>query len=124
MLAASAYQHYQNNSVATASPGELTLMLYNGAIKFCNLTIEAIEGRNIPKANEYNIKVQNIITELQVSLDTRYEVGRQMDQIYSFIQQLLVEGNIEKNRSKVEEALHLIREFRDTWQEVLKSARA
>lgn len=117
------YQQYQNNAVVTASQGELTLMLYNGAIKFCNLTIEAIENKDIKRANEFNIRVQDIIAELQISLDTTYEVGKEMDRLYTFIQELLISGNIQKDKTKILDAQYLIREFRDTWKEVLKSAR-
>ncbi|WP_053983208.1 flagellar export chaperone FliS [Niameybacter massiliensis] len=117
------YQQYQNNSIMTASPGELTLMLYNGAIKFCNLTLEAMEQKDVQKANQSNLRVQDIITELQATLDTKYEVGQEMDRLYTFIRQLLIEGNIQKNPQKVIDARELIREYRDTWQQVIKMAK-
>lgn len=107
----------------TASPGELTLMLYNGAIKFCNLTLEAMEQKDVQKANQSNLRVQDIITELQATLDTKYEVGQEMDRLYTFIRQLLIEGNIQKNPQKVIDARELIREYRDTWQQVIKMAK-
>lgn len=116
------YQNYQNNAVMTASSGELTLMLYNGAIKFCNIAIEAMEQKNIPKANQASLRAQDIIGELQSTLDLKYEVGQDMDQLYAFINQLLVQGNMEKNKEKIEQAREFIREFRDMWQEVLKKA--
>ncbi|MGL5677577.1 MAG: flagellar export chaperone FliS [Cellulosilyticaceae bacterium] len=114
------YQNYQNNAIMTATPGELTLMLYNGAIKFCNIAIEAIEQGNIQKANETNLRAQDIIAELQATVDLKYEVGQDMDRLYYYINQLLVEGNIEKNSNKIQQALELIREFRDAWQQILK----
>lgn len=114
------YAQYQTNGIMTATPGELTLMLYNGAIKFCNITIEALENNNLQKANESNQRVQDIITELQATLDTKYEIGKQMDQLYNFILELLVEGNIHKDRQKIVDAQELIREFRDMWKEVIK----
>lgn len=117
------YQQYQNNSIMTASPGELTLMLYNGAIKFCNLTLDAMEQKNIQKANQSNLRVQDIITELQATLDTKYAVGQEMDRLYTFIRQLLIEGNIQKNPQKIADARELIREYRDTWQQVIKMAK-
>lgn len=117
------YQQYQNNAVMTASPGELTLMLYNGAIKFCNKAIEAIEKKEVSSSHMYLVRVQDIVTELQATLDTQYPIGEEMDRLYTFIKQLLVEANIEKNISKINDALDLIREFRDTWQQVLKQAK-
>ena len=117
------YQQYQNNSVMTATPGELTLMLYNGAIKFCNLAIEAIEQNDLQKAHQSNLRAQDIITELQATLDTKYEISKDMDRLYTFIKELLIEGNIRKESQKLADARDLIREFRDTWQQVIKTAR-
>lgn len=123
MLAANPYQNYQNNAVMTASPGELTLMLYNGAIKFCNLAIDAIGQRDMQKANQASLRAQDIVTELRATLDTQYPIGEEMDRLYVFIKQLLMEGNIQKDVTKIADARDLIREFRDTWQEVIKQTR-
>lgn len=117
------YEQYQNNAVLTASPAELTLMLYNGAIKFCNQGIDAIEKQDIRKSHENLTKAQQIIVELQSTLDMRYSVAKEMDTIYTFMIQLLAQGNIEKNIEKVRIARDLIREYRDTWQDVIKLTR-
>ena len=117
------YEQYQNNAVLTASPAELTLMLYNGAIKFCNQGIDAIEKQDIRKSHENLTKAQQIIVELQSTLDMRYSVAKEMDTIYTFMTQLLAQGNIEKNIEKVRIARDLIREYRDTWQDVIKLTR-
>ena len=58
---------YKNNSIQTASPAELTLMLYDGAIKFCNIALGAIENNDIQKANTNIIKAENIITEFRAT---------------------------------------------------------
>ena len=60
-----AYAHYNNSKVLTASPAELTLMLYEGAIKFCNIAIVAIEQKNVPKAHTNIVKTQEIIDYLR-----------------------------------------------------------
>ena len=96
-MLANNYQKYQQNSVLTASPQELTLMLYNGAIKFCNLGIEMIQRSNIEKANEYIIKAQVIINELQVTLDDKYPISKEIKLLYEYIIWLLETGNI-KNK--------------------------
>ena len=59
------YNVYQKNRVMTASPAELTLMLYEGAIKFCNIAIVGCEQKDIEKAHINIRKIQNIIAELQ-----------------------------------------------------------
>lgn len=118
-----AYQQYQNNAVMTANPAELTRMLYNGAIKFVNQGIESIEKKDFSSAHTYIMKAQRIIEELRATLDVKYEVGQQMDQLYVFIYDLLVQGNIKKDVKMLNDANDLIREFRDMWQEVIKMAK-
>ena len=68
MLANQGYAAYANNKVMTASPGELTLMLYEGAIKFCNIAIVAIDENDIAKAHKNIVKVENIIQEFIKSI--------------------------------------------------------
>lgn len=117
------YQQYQNNAVMTASGPELTLMLYNGAIKFINQGIDGIESSNVSAAHTAIMKAQRIIDELRATLDTKYEVATGMDALYVFINELLMQGNIKKDIKQLEEARELVREFRDTWQEVIKMAK-
>ncbi len=115
------YQQYKQNSVLTAPPGELTLMLYNGALKFCSQAEEAIEKEDTQLSHMYLIKVQDIISELTITLDNKYPIAQEMSRLYDYINQLLVEANIKKDLKKLQEAKDLIREFRDTWQELLKT---
>lgn len=122
-MLSSTYQQYQNNAVMTASPMELTRMLYNGAIKFVNQGIESIEKKDFSNAHIYIMKAQRIIEELRATLDVKYEIGQQMDQLYVFIYELLVQGNIKKDVKVLNDANDLIREFRDMWQEVIKMAK-
>lgn len=119
-MAINAAQAYKNNSIKTASPAELTLMLYNGAIKFVNIAIAAIDESDIEKAHINIRKAQKIIEELWSSLDHKYPVWEDFDRVYKYIYDRLVEGNIHKDKAVLEEALGRIREMRDTWQEVMK----
>ncbi len=114
---------YKNNSINTASPAELTLMLYNGAIKFCNIAIAAIEEKDYTKANTNMQKAQRIIEELRVTLDFRYEVAKDFDRVYDYIFRRLVEGNIKKDPEIIEDTLRHIRDMRDTWKEVMRIAK-
>ena len=119
-MAINAAQAYMNNSIQTASPAELTLMLYNGAIKFVNIAIIAIDENDVEKAHINIRKAQNIIEEFRVTLDHKYPVWEDFDRVYKYIYEKLVEGNIHKDKEALEEALTRIREMRDTWQEVMK----
>ncbi|TAH63572.1 MAG: flagellar export chaperone FliS [Gottschalkiaceae bacterium] len=117
------YQQYQQNSIMTASPEELTLMLYNGAIKFMNLGKHHIENKEIEKTNEALKKAQAIIMELNNTLDMNYEISNNLRSIYTFILDKLIDANIRKDASILDEALPLIEEIRDTWKEAMKEAR-
>lgn len=111
---------YQRNAIMTASPAELTLMLYDGAIKFCNIALDALDKKNIQRAHENIKKAEAIITELRASLDRKYPVWEDFERVYKYIYDQLVEANLRKERAPLEEALKRIREMRDTWKEVMR----
>ena len=111
---------YQRNAILTASPAELTLMLYDGAIKFANIGILAIEKKDYEKANTNIKKAQAIITELRVTLDHKYKVWEDFERVYDYIYRRLVEAKIKKDIEILEDALKYIREMRDTWKEVMR----
>ena len=81
MIPANAYSAYAKNKITTASPAELTLMLYDGAIKFCNIAIEAIEKKDYKKANINIQKAEKIIGEFQGTLDFKYPVAKDFDRV-------------------------------------------
>lgn len=117
-----AYAQYQNNKIMTASPAELTLMLYEGAIKFCNMAILGIEQGNIEKAHNSIMKTQRIIEEFQITLNRSYEVAKDFDAVYNYLLECLREANAKKDKDLLEEVLTHLRGMRDTWSEVMKRA--
>lgn len=122
MLANRGYAAYANNKITTASPAELTLMLYEGAIKFCNIAITGIEEKDISKAHNNIMKVQNIIEEFQATLNHKYPVAKDFDNVYSYLMQRLIEANIKKDAEILQEVLGHLRTMRDTWKEVMRLA--
>ena len=114
---------YQGAAIKTASPAELTLMLYNGAIKFCNLAAAGIEENDIMKAHTNLMKAQRIIRELQATLNFKYEVSKDFDLIYTRILKSLLDANVKKDMDKLNEALEDIRGIRDVWAQVMKVAK-
>ena len=118
------YAQYNTNKIMNASPAELTLMLYEGAIKFCNLAIMGIEEKNIEKAHNNIIKVEHIIEEFQSTLDHRYPVAKDFDEVYSYLMRRLTEANFKKDKEILEEVLKHLRTMRDTWKEVMRLAKA
>ena len=119
-MAVNASTLYQGTKVNTASPADLTLMLYEGAIKFCNIALLGFEQQDYEKVNNNIIKVQNIITEFRATLDFKYETAKDFDTVYEFIGNLLIQANIKKDPELLNQALDQIREMRDLWKEVMK----
>lgn len=120
MLTNNAYAAYANNKIMTASKAELTLMLYDGAIKFCNMAIAGIEEHDIQKAHTNIIKVERIIEEFQATLNHKYPVAKDFDNVYQYLQRRLRDANIKKDKEILEEVLKHLRTMRDTWKEVMR----
>ena len=114
------YAKYNNSKILTASPAELTLMLYDGAIKFCNIAILGIEQKDIQKAHTNIVKVQNIIEEFRSTLDRKYPVAEDFDRVYVYLLKRLLEANVKKDAAILEEVNTHLRSMRDTWKEVMR----
>ena len=114
------YQAYQSNAVTTASPGELTLMLYNGCLRFMKAARMAMENKEIEKKNENLIKAQNIISELRVTLNMELEVSKNMMAMYDYILRRLIEANMKNDTAILDEAEELVTGFRDTWKQAIQ----
>ena len=114
-----AYAQYNRNKIMTASPAELTLLLYDGAIKFCNVALLGLEQNDMEKVHINITKAEDIIVEFQSTLNHKYAVAEDFDKIYKYIYELLVEANIKKDRELLERALIELRGMRDTWKEVM-----
>lgn len=123
MLANRGYAAYANNKITTASQGELTLMLYEGAIKFANLAIVGIEEKDIQKAHDNIMKVERIIEEFQSTLNHKYPVAEEFDAVYYYLMRRLREANLKKDKEIMEEVLGHLRTMRDTWKEVMRLAK-
>lgn len=122
MALPNAYAQYKNSKVLTASPAELTLMLYEGAIRFCNIAIEACKDKDIQKAHTHIVKTEKIIDHLRITLDMKYPVSQDFDRIYSYISTRLLQANVSKDPEILEEVNTHLRSVRDTWKEVMRLA--
>lgn len=116
------FQVYQNNAVNTASGEKLTMMLYNGCIKFINKALQDMENNDYEAKNNHIQRAQDIIQELMLTLDQDVEISKQILPLYEYIYFQLQEGNINNNKEHVQEALNYVVEFRDTWKEVILKA--
>jgi flagellar protein FliS len=117
------YEKVLENAVMTATKEELTLMLYEGGIRFCNVAITALEKKQIEKATKTIIRIQDIVREFQITLDYQYEISRQLNNMYEYMFRRLSEGNRAKDAEVIMEVRDLFREFRDMWKEAMKLAR-
>ncbi|KKE79668.1 flagellar export chaperone FliS [Oceanobacillus caeni] len=118
-----AYSTYQNNTVNTASSGELTLMLYNGCMKFIKQAMKDIGSNNFEAKNTNIQKAQNIIQELMITLDPKAEISKQIMPLYEYMHFQLKEANVKNDPVILEEVLGFVTEFRDTWKQVLIETR-
>ena len=114
------YEQYSNNKIMTASPAELTLMLYDGAIKFCNIAIMGIEQKDVEKAHNNIVKTEKIVEYLRDTLDMKYPVARDFENIYVYLSRRLVAANMKKDKDILEEVCEHLRSVRDTWREVMR----
>ncbi len=114
------YKTYQQNSFNTASPGELTLMLYNGCLKFINQAKKAIRDNQVELKNINIIKAQKIISELMVTLNMDIEISKDMMSLYEFINRQLIEANIKNSVSQLDIAEELVTDFRDAWKQAIQ----
>lgn len=118
------YNQYLRSKVMTASKAELTLMLYDGAIKFCNMAIMCIEKKDIPGANTNIKKTEAIIEEFMATLNYKYAVANDFKNVYEYLHERLVEANLKKDTEILNEVLEHLRGMRDTWKEVMRTANA
>lgn len=114
-----AAQTYQTNQVTTASPAELTLMLYNGAIKYIKQAKASLMEKDYPKTNEYCLRVQNILNELMVTLNLEIPISQQFMKMYEYMLQRMVAANVYKDITILSEVEEFFLEFRDTWKEAM-----
>lgn len=115
------FNAYKNNSVNFASKEQLLLMLLDGAVKFTKRGRLAIVDKDIQLAHDSLSRVQDIFTELRVTLDTNAgDWAKQIFNVYGFINEKLYEANIKKDEKIIDEVLPLIEEVREIWNEAYK----
>lgn len=115
---------YKNTQINTAHPGELTLMLYNGCLKFMKQAKAHIEIKNIEARNNNIKRALDIIDELQITLDMKYEISLNLYSLYNFMKDKLTEANISNSIECIEVSLDLMVELRDTWAQAIKQVKS
>ena len=118
-----AAEAYKRQQIMTATPEALTLMLYNGCLKFIDEGIQSVKDEKWEDANTSLQKAQNIISEFRITLDMDYDISKQLMPLYNYTYDRLVEGNMKSDVTMLEEARGIIKELRDAWAQAIKKAR-
>ncbi|MDR6720306.1 flagellar export chaperone FliS [Paenibacillus sp. 2003] len=114
-MISSPYEKYKQSSVQTSTPGQLVIMLYDGAIRFTKTGMEGIEARDYSKANVNLGKAQTIVSELMSTLNQSYPVAKTLFSLYEYMNYLLIQANVKKETEYGEEVLGYLQELRETW---------
>ncbi|KAA6450811.1 flagellar export chaperone FliS [Bacillus swezeyi] len=117
------YAAYQQNSINMATPGELTLMLYDGCLKFMKQAKQAIEQENMELKNTNLVKAQNIIQELNLTLNRKVELAGSMGAMYEYIHRRLIEANINNDKDILTEVEGYVKDLRDAWKQAIQIER-
>lgn len=118
-----AAEAYKRQQIMTATPEALTLMLYNGCLKFMTEGMEHIDNKEWEAANNSIQKAENIISEFRITLNMEYDIAKQLMPLYNYTYDRLVEGNIKGDTKLIQEAFDIIKELRDAWAQAMKKAR-
>lgn len=111
---------YKNQQVMTSSPEQLTLLLYNGALRFLTESILAMEQGDIQKAHNSNLRVQDIVSEFVLTLDMSYELSKDWARLYEYTEYCLIQGNIKKDVEKLQQAKSVLEDLREAWIGAMK----
>ena len=115
---------YKKNQIETARPEEILIMLYEGAIRFLLVAKKGMNENDLAKANTHLIKAQHIIREFMDSLDMEIggEMAMNLYNLYEYLHHRLVQANIKKDVSMVDEVLDHLRSLKGTWEEAIRIA--
>lgn len=112
---------YLAQKVMNAKPQELTMMLYEGMVRFIKLAKYYLSKNDMEKTNENSIKAQNIVRELRATLNMDYDISHDLDRLYDFLYNELVSGNMNKNEANFNNALEISEDLAGTWREAMKN---
>ncbi len=116
------FSQYQTNQVSTATPEQLLIMLYDGAIRFANQAKDAIDQKDPEDRNYYVNKTLAIIYEFSATLN--HEVGGQiaadLASLYDFMVRQLNRANIKNDAASLDTVIGLLTDLRETWRQAIE----
>ncbi len=110
---------YLEQKIMNARPEELTLMLYDGLVKFVNQTILFNDQSSVEKSNNANLRAQAILQELRSTLNLEIEISDNLENLYLYMLERLVDSNITKDNDILKDVLDLATDLRDAWKEAM-----
>lgn len=127
MTPANPAQLYKKAAAFSASPGQLVLMLYDGALRFCRQAQEGLDEPDFIRSQEIThnniVRAQAIITELQATLN--FDKGEQLAQtlyrLYDYMQAELLKANRDRSKESLSNVIRFLGEIRDSWAEMLNN---
>ncbi|MBQ2823929.1 MAG: flagellar export chaperone FliS [Oscillospiraceae bacterium] len=114
------YQKFMNQVVTTMTPAQLLLALYDKAITELNKAILYIEDKNIPKAHNSIMRVEEIVDALDASLKEKYEITENLAALYQFFREQLIKANIKKDPEILKSLIPFFQELRDSFEQASK----
>ena len=116
------YQQYQRTQAETASPAELIVMMYNGAIRFLTVARQRLDAQDTPAAHANLLRAQDVVAELMISVDVSVgQIGRNLYDLYEFMHRRLIEANVKKDAAAVDEVIGLLRELLAAWEQAIQA---
>lgn len=120
MLGTNPYAKYKEMQVTTASPGQLLLMLYDGAIRFCREAEAALTEGQLEESHRLLLRAQDVVTELRSTLNLEAgPVAQNLDSLYEYMQRQLIEANIKKAAQPAQEVAELLAGLREAWEQAV-----
>lgn len=117
------YQTYVKQSVTTSKAEDLTLRLYQGIVKFIRLSKQAIQNKNFAESNQYNLRAQDILSELIVTLKKDTDISESLLAMYDYMKYRLIQANLHKRVEDLEEVEGYAVELAETWAAAMKQSR-
>jgi flagellar protein FliS len=117
---------YRKAAVTSASPLQLVVMLYDGALRFMEAGKRAMELGDIFKQNDNLQRAQKIVAELTATLDLEKggEIAQNLAALYSFVYDRLVQGNLGDNPSYIDQAIKVMSDLREGWSNLVDKDKA
>ncbi|HTQ09050.1 MAG TPA: flagellar export chaperone FliS [Fimbriimonadaceae bacterium] len=119
-------QEYQKGAVNGASPIQLVIMLYDGALKFMEAGKHAMLAKDLEKQNQNLQRAQKIVLELMSCLDMQHgaDIAKNLLALYSYTLQQLVESNVKDDPEGIDRSIRVFSELRESWVEIGKTVKA